>query len=264
MGESAALMAHFAKAEPMRTEQGLRCIRRQNDEGYHYFIANLTPHDVNGMASLAVPFGGATLYNPMTGDIAPATIKDGKVQLSLRSGESIILKTSAQPTATTVVQPTRTEVLPINGKWTLSFIEEAPKVGKTFTLDKPQTWEALSPETAITMGTGVYTTTFTLTKQQAQQQWSIDLGDVRESARVYINNQFIGCAWAVPFILDCKNALEHAAHRGHQPACQPHCRHGPSWCRVAQDERNQRRGHQLQTHEVRPVGPCSQRSEQRR
>ena len=57
------------------------------------------------------------------------------------------------------------------------------------------------------MGTGVYTTTFTLTKEQAQQQWSIDLGDVRESARVYINNQFIGCAWAVPFILDCKDAL---------------------------------------------------------
>ena len=46
-----------------------------------------------------------------------------------------------------------------------------------------------------------------MTKEQAQQQWSIDLGDVRESARVYINNQFIGCAWAVPFILDCKNAL---------------------------------------------------------
>ena len=159
------------------------------------------------MLALAVPFSGATLYNPMTGDITPATIKDGKVQLSLRSGESIILKTSAQPTATTVVQPTRTEVLPINGKWTLSFIEEAPKVGKTFTLGKPQTWEALSPETAITMGTGVYTTTFTLTKQQAQQQWSIDLGDVRESARVYINNKFIGCAWAVPFILDCKDAL---------------------------------------------------------
>jgi hypothetical protein len=207
MGESPALMAHFAKAEPMRTEQGLRCIRRQNDEGYHYFIANLTPRDVNDMLALAVPFGGATLYNPMTGDIAPATIKDGKVQLNLRSGESIILKASAQPTATTVVQPTRTEVLPINGKWTLSFIEEAPKVGKTFTLDKPQTWEALSPETAITMGTGVYTTTFTLTKELAQQQWSIDRGDVRESARVYINNQFIGCAWAVPFILDCKNAL---------------------------------------------------------
>ena len=207
IGESAALMSHFAKAEPMRTEQGLRCIRRQNDEGYHYFVANLTPRDINGMVALAVPFSGATLYNPMTGDVVPATVKDSKVLLSLRSGESIILKTSAQASATTVVKTKHAEVLPISGKWTLSFIEEAPKVGQTFTLDKLQTWETLSTETAVTMGTGVYTTSFSLNKEQAAKHWTIDLGDVRESARVYINNQFIGCAWAVPFVLDCKNAL---------------------------------------------------------
>jgi hypothetical protein len=35
----------------------------------------------------------------------------------------------------------------------------------------------------------------------------IDLGDVRESARVYLNGQFLGCAWAVPFVLDCRDAL---------------------------------------------------------
>ena len=31
---------------------------------------------------------------------------------------------------------------------------------------------------------------------------------MRESARVYINGQFIGCAWSVPFILDTKGALK--------------------------------------------------------
>ena len=41
----------------------------------------------------------------------------------------------------------------------------------------------------------------------AQRQWTIDLGDVRESARVYINNKYVGCAWAVPYILNCKDAL---------------------------------------------------------
>ena len=55
------------------------------------------------------------------------------------------------------------------------------------------------------MGTGVYTTTFRLTEEQAQGRWRIELGDVRESARVYINGELIGCAWAAPFSLDCKN-----------------------------------------------------------
>ena len=57
------------------------------------------------------------------------------------------------------------------------------------------------------MGTGIYTTTVTLNKSQAAGSWQIDLGDVRESARVYINDTYIGCAWAVPFILDCGKTL---------------------------------------------------------
>ena len=58
------------------------------------------------------------------------------------------------------------------------------------------------------MGTGVYTTTFKLSAKQAKKRWSINLGDVRESARVYLNGEFLGCAWAVPYILDCGNALK--------------------------------------------------------
>jgi hypothetical protein len=212
VGESAPVMAHFAAAEPMRTEQGLRCIRRQNDEGYHYFIANLTPHDVDDQVALAVPFKSATLYDPMTGDIRTAAVNNGKVQLQLRSGESIIVvcnDKAAQKQTPIKAATANSEMVDLtNGKWTLSFTEDAPKVGKTFTLDKLQTWEKLSEETGVTMGTGIYTTTFQLSAQQAKGLWVIDLGDVRESARVYINNKYIGCAWAVPFLLNCKDALK--------------------------------------------------------
>jgi hypothetical protein len=79
-------------------------------------------------------------------------------------------------------------------------------VKKTFKLNGLQSWETLDDDSVkVTMGTGVYTTTFRLTKEQAQERWRIELGDVRESARVYINGELIGCAWAVPFVLDCKN-----------------------------------------------------------
>ena len=206
-GEDATTMALLAKAEPMKSQLHLRSIRRQNDTGYHYFIANLTPNDICQDVALAVPFNSATWYDPMTGDITPALVNNGKVAISLRSGESRILRTSSVQYAEAMPQPTKQDfVLP--GPWTLSFIEEAPRVPQHFTLDTPQTWETLRKEAAITMGTGVYTTTFRMTKQQARQHWMIDLGDVRESARVYINGQFVGCAWAVPFILDCRNTLK--------------------------------------------------------
>ena len=58
------------------------------------------------------------------------------------------------------------------------------------------------------MGTGVYTTKISLAKRDIKGKWQIDLGDVRESARVFINGKFIGCAWSVPFVLDCQNTLK--------------------------------------------------------
>ena len=36
----------------------------------------------------------------------------------------------------------------------------------------------------------------------------MELGDVRESARVYVNGEYLGCAWAVPFRLDCGTSLK--------------------------------------------------------
>lgn len=210
-GETPALMAHFAKAEPMRTNLGLRTIRRKTAEGWHYFIANLTPNDIDADIALAIPFQGATFFNPLNGDIIPACINEGKIHLTLRSGESIIVQTknevSALQCAATELQHTE-KSYPLSGSWKLSFTEEAPRVGKSFALDKLQTWETLDDDSVkVTMGTGVYTTTLKLKKDDLKDahSWQIDLGDVRESARVYINGQFIGCAWAVPFVLDIKN-----------------------------------------------------------
>ena len=208
-------LARAAKPEVMKTQYGLKAIRRRNDTGYHYFIANLTPNDMEADLPLAVNFQTATLYQPLNGDITAAPIADGKVHLALRSGESIILQTDAPNVPAAVLSAAtelqHTQSYPLNGPWTLTFTEEAPRVDKSFALDKLQTWETLDDDSArVTMGTGIYTTTLKLMKKDLKdaRSWQIDLGDVRESARVYINGQFIGCAWSVPFVLDCKNTLK--------------------------------------------------------
>ena len=206
-------MARAAKPEAMKTKLGLKAIRRKNSHGYHYFIANLTPKDIHQKVMLAVPFKGAKWFNPLNGDIADASFDSDGIDISLRSGESMILQTfnTSPTTVTSSTSPTSTTSAPaivLEGPWTLSFTEEAPKVEKTYTLDSLQTWETLDQQTRVTMGTGIYTTHVKLSKKQADGPWSIDLGDVRESARVYINGQYIGCAWSVPFVLDTKGALK--------------------------------------------------------
>ena len=97
----------------------------------------------------------------------------------------------------------------INGPWNLSFIDSSIDTNKSYKIDTLKTWENLNDETSALMGTGVYTTTIKLSKKAlGDGQWLIDLGDVRESARVYINGQFVGCAWSVPFVLDTKGTLK--------------------------------------------------------
>ena len=214
-GTRAADLMAAAKPEAMKTECGLKAIRRKNATGYHYFIANLSPDDIEDKLPLAVSFKDAAWFNPLNSEIMPANISGDSIAIRLRSGESMILQTYDEPladnqnlTAQSQKSIIKNQIV-LDGPWKLSFTEEAPKVNQTFTLTKPQVWNTLDNDSAkVTMGTGVYTTHMKLSKKDLAGRWQIDLGDVRESARVYINGHFIGCAWCVPFVLDCKNALK--------------------------------------------------------
>ena len=215
-GTDVNAMNAVAKPETMKTKYGLKAIRRKNPTGYHYFIANLTPNDVYEDIIPGVEFKDAMWFDPLTGQRYAAYIDGREIDVQLRSGQSMILQTFNQKLPVAEALPvycdtTAVEMdVELNGPWKLSFIEETPKVSQTFTLDQLQTWETLSDETRVTMGTGVYETTVKLKKKDLKDAtaWKIDLGDVRESARVYINGQYLGCAWSVPYVLDCKNTLK--------------------------------------------------------
>ena len=121
-----------------------------------------------------------------------------------------ISSTMMKPVSTCLHQapPRAEEVIDLTYRpWTLTFTEETPQVNQSYNLKQLQTWETLGDAARITMGTGVYTTTVKLNKKQAVKRWIIDLGDVRESARVYVNGQLVGCAWSVPFTLECSGVF---------------------------------------------------------
>ena len=219
-GDNIKAMEQAAKPELMRKNLGLKMIRRANSIGHHYFIANLTSKDIASSVALAVNEKHGIWYNPMTGEYHEAAIGDKGIQLNLKSGESRILITSNKPVSewklgSKVKVSEKEKFAAADSKtidltantWKLSFTEDAPKVGENFNLKGLKSWEGLSDKAKVMMGTGVYETTIKLSKDDANKQWAIDLGDVRESARVYINNKYVGCAWAVPYILNCKDAL---------------------------------------------------------
>ena len=207
----ATLQGLGIKGEPMRGEHGLKMIRRKNDTGHHYFVANLSTDDVEGYVPLAVNFASAVLFDPVTGSIRNAVAENGEVYISLKSGQSIIIQTYTTGGVSAEEDALVAKALPsieLGGNWTLHFSSDSyPAITGTYALtDGVKTWEELDAQTAQLMGTGIYTKTFTLTAEQvaaATGGWNIDLGDVRESARVRVNGTDLGCAWSVPYVVAC-------------------------------------------------------------
>lgn len=207
-------MGKVARPETMKSLYQLKMIRRVNGKGYHYFISNLTPQPVDDFIALSVRFKDAMWLNPLNGKRYRAEVENGKVRICLKSGESMILETFSQdvPEELTALPFMKYPASNQEGKslqtgWDLHFMESTPAMKETFAIDSLKTWENLNDSTKILMGTGVYTTHLQFKKRDLEQgnSWLIDLGDVRESARVYVNDQFVGCAFSVPYQLQFEN-----------------------------------------------------------
>ena len=224
------LLAHDIKPEPMKSENGLMNIRRKNPTGHHYFISSLQPDDVIGWVQLGVEAEAAVLFDPMTGRRGRAALRrhDGltEVLLQLASGQSCILQTydrasaldaldaAALPAWTYTFDGADDAAIDLTASpWTLTSIDmQAPASAEALAfkteLGGVKPWTALSslPEATTMKGTARYATTVKLTKKQLQKSgyadWTLDLGDVRESAHVYVNGHDAGTLFAVPYRLN--------------------------------------------------------------
>ncbi|MEY8721001.1 glycosyl hydrolase [Bacteroides stercorirosoris] len=200
------LAATAAVPEEMKTTFELSIIRRSHPEGHHYFISALKAEDTEGWVPLAVQARSAMLYNPMNGTSGKARLRQNngrtEVFLQLASGESVILKTfdSQEVDVPEYGYWSEMKNLLSDRQWGFRFVEATPAVGATPDSVSLGSWTELVAEgTRHTMGTACYTTTFTVKNPADAGEWMLDLGDVRESARVRINGQEVATLFAVPY-----------------------------------------------------------------
>lgn len=217
-----------AHPEPMRKDYGLSCIRRSNPDGYHYFISNLQGKDVDAWVMLGVKASDVALYNPMNGKITKADVKTAndktRVHIQLASGESVILRTFNQGSADKImaesnmrgslpthkyIPSTTSSEINIDSGWSLSFKDCAPvAIDTMININTPKAWTDLgSRELNTMMGTGVYKVKFDI-KKRARASYILDLGDVRESARVKVNGHDVATLFAVPYRTDITDYLK--------------------------------------------------------
>jgi hypothetical protein len=193
--------------EPM-VASGLRCVRRTHATGRYYFIANRSGQAVDEWVPLGTPAECVVILDPRlagrTGVAALRTRPDGRpeVRLQLQPGESCVLRTSARVTVKGRPWPilqAAGEAFPITGTWRVEFVDGGPVLPAGFETRTLASWTTLGDDDAQRFaGTARYTIEFDAAGQPGQE-WVLDLGTVKESARVRLNGHSLATLWTPPF-----------------------------------------------------------------
>jgi hypothetical protein len=191
-------------SEEMITKYGLHTIRRSNDTGHHYFISALHDKTTDAWVKLAVSAKSAMIFDPVSGRKGKAKLRqnqgDTEVYLQMRPGNSLILKTFENSDVNVedwIYFVEIKELLEINQGWELRF--DSSEIKEKFSMDKPVYWTDLNRrELDDFAGTGTYSVNFQLNKKTGSH-YLLQLQDVRESARVFVNNREVAVLWSVPF-----------------------------------------------------------------
>jgi len=218
-GKATSMEKVFAatKPEEFKSKDGGTMIRRSNEcGGYNYFVSMLENKTVNGYVKLATPAASAMIFDPMRGTSGRAQIRqasDGcaEIRLQLLPGESLLIKTFPEDISAPEWKYTASEgeKIPIDKAWNISFPESTPAIEGNFFTDKPMDWTLLKDERAkVNHATALYSSAIAMDDPAAADDWILDLGDVRESARVYINGEEIATLWAAPFRLNIGEYLK--------------------------------------------------------
>lgn len=190
-------------------------IRRVRGDGHDYFFVNHGAGDFNGWMQLARPGRSALIMDPLSGRTGLAEVRGGRsgktyVYLQLARGESLLLHTTYKKVPREqhpwpYINPAgRDHVL--TGPWQVEFLRGGPAIPGPVRMAELHSWADL-PALQAFSGTARYRIEFDAPATRADA-WLLDLGDVREAARVRLNGQEVGRAWSLPFQLRLPGPLQ--------------------------------------------------------
>ncbi len=201
-------------------ESTVQFVHRKLADGDLYFLDNRSDNDTTVDASFRVSGKTPELWHAETGKSEPTSyaISGDRTTVPLHlepwGTVFVVFRNGAASPSKTLPKATETELTSVSGPWQVSFQPDrgAPP---TATLDKLISWPD-SPDNGIKYfsGAGTYTKTV-----QAPAEWFsggghvwIDLGNVKNLARVTVNGKDLGVVWHAPYRIDATSALKPGAN----------------------------------------------------
>jgi hypothetical protein len=220
--DAEALLEHLGVPREALTDAGLQVVRRRTASGRDYFVVNRGASAFDGWAPLATAARSAVLLDPLAeASWGAASVRSGadgraSLRLQLEPGASMVVRTSEAAPASASLWPYAVPAgaaVALRGSWSVVFVEGGPVLPRPFETSALASWTSRDdPEAQRFAGTARYTLRFERPAGSGSD-WLLDLGDVRESARVSLNGRSLGTLWTRPFRLRLGPALRAGANR---------------------------------------------------
>ncbi|HPR32447.1 MAG TPA: glycosyl hydrolase [Prolixibacteraceae bacterium] len=198
---------------------GLKGLRKKWENGSLYFLANHGTQIVDTLVPFHTKAKSALLMDALSGKWGKAEVRKSdketiRIRIQLKPGQSLFVKTNHTDLRTDRWKyqvPQQTEI-GIGSAWTLRFVEGGPSLPQEITMQDLSSWTDFGLDYAAFSGTAVYSTSFPLHRDE-KAGYLLDLGEVRESARVTVNGETAGTVFAQPYTLDISPYLKDGENR---------------------------------------------------
>jgi hypothetical protein len=195
---TALLKGAGLSAEPFYAETPLRAIRRKMPDGWCYFLKNSSEQDFEGSINVNVSGKSAVLMDALAGAIGAPTRDGEKFRVQLAPGGTIFVRTydhevEAEPWEYLDFEG---DTLPVAGNWSVKFIAGGPELPEPFTTSALDSWTKLAGDAGEKFAG---TATYSISLSNGAGKYLLSLGEVKDSARVFLNGEELDVLFAPPF-----------------------------------------------------------------
>lgn len=204
LSDPADVLTRHAVSKETMAEQGLSFIRKRTENGFAYFVTNLSHQFREGNVTLAKSSAGIEILNPLTQELKKVKLPKSKLlPLVLAPGESRIIRVSSTFKGGVVSELTEKSEVQIKptSKIQVDFVQGAPNLTHSQQMDELNYWTKES-STHQFSGSAKYSFDFSLTAEELKSARVLHFDQVRDWVKVKLNGKDLGIVWSIPFQLN--------------------------------------------------------------
>ncbi|MCD8134557.1 MAG: glycoside hydrolase family 2 [Parabacteroides gordonii] len=189
---------------------------RKMDNTEIYFISNQDESTQKADLKFRVTGLRPELFDPITGKIRELTEfssddKGTTVPVTLHGYESgfIVFRKKGEPIAGTKNFPEPVNVSELKNAWNVKFNGKLSNPASIRLEELQDLSKSSNDSIKYFSGNMIYTTTFDFDRSLSNgEKIYLDLGEVNKLAKVWVNEQYVGGAWTMPYHVDISSALK--------------------------------------------------------